>query len=105
MALVFVLVLQSQAQDGMRKTVEYLASQELGGRFPATAGDTLASKYITGMLRGMKLKPIVKGKKEKGFYQDFNFSKKDIVTEKTTEYNTHNTIAGVPGKYHRLQPV
>ena len=67
LALVFVLVLQSQAQDGMRKTVEYLASQELGGRFPATAGDTLASKYITGMLRGMKLKPIVKGKKEKGF--------------------------------------
>ena len=103
MALVFVLVLQSQAQDGMRKTVEYLASQELGGRFPATAGDTLASKYITGMLRGMKLKPIVKGKKEKGFYQDFNFSKKDIVTEKTTEYNTHNIIAVVPGKDKRLK--
>ena len=42
--LASVLVLQSQAQDAMKQTVEYLASQELGGRFPATAGDTLASE-------------------------------------------------------------
>jgi len=101
--LAFVLVLQTQAQDGMKQTVEYLASQELGGRFPASAGDTLASEFITAKLRSLKLKPIVKGKKSKGYYQDFKFSKKDIVTETTTEYHTHNIIAVIPGTDKRLK--
>ncbi len=101
--LAFVLVLQTQAQDGMKQTVEYLASQELGGRFPASAGDTLASEFITAKLRSLKLKPIVKGKKSKGYYQDFKFSKKDIVTETTTDYHTHNIMAVIPGKDKRLK--
>ena len=101
--LAFVLVLQTQAQDGMKQTVEYLASQELGGRFPASADDTLASEFITAKLRSLKLKPIVKGKKSKGYYQDFKFSKKDIVTETTTEYHTHNIIAVIPGTDKRLK--
>ncbi len=101
--LAFVLVLQTQAQDGMKQTVEYLASQELGGRFPASAGDTLASEFITAKLRSLKLKPIVKGKKSKGYYQDFKFSKKDIVTETTTEYHTHNIMAVIPGTDKRLK--
>ena len=46
LAIAFVLQAQAQRQDDMRQTVEYLASQELGGRYPATAGDTLASEYI-----------------------------------------------------------
>ena len=47
---------QAQKQDDMRQAVEYLASQELGGRYPGTAGDTLASDYIVGKLRSLKLK-------------------------------------------------
>ena len=74
----------------MKKTVEYLASQELGGRYPGTHGDTLASEYIARQLCSMKLKPIVKGKKSTGYYQDFTYGK----TEKRT---THNIIAVLPG--------
>ena len=99
LSLALALVSQTHAQmqlDDMKQAVEYLASQELGGRFPATAGDTLASKYITGKLRSMKLKPIVKGKKEKGFYHDFTYGK-DV------ERTTHNIIAVVPGKDKRLK--
>ena len=102
----FVLVLQAyaQKQEKMRQTVEYLASQKLGGRFPQTKGDTLASKFLTDELRRLKLKPIVKGEKgEKAYYQDFKFSKKDIVTELTTEYTTHNIIAVLPGKDKQLK--
>ena len=33
-------------QDEMRQTVAYLASQELGGRYPGTAGDSLASLLL-----------------------------------------------------------
>ena len=80
----------------MRQAVEYLASQQLGGRFPATAGDTLASEYIVDQLRKLKLKPIVKEKKRKGFFHDFTFGK----TEKRT---THNIIAVLPGKDKRLR--
>jgi acetylornithine deacetylase/succinyl-diaminopimelate desuccinylase-like protein len=94
----FALVLQTHAQkqDDMRKAVEYLASQELGGRFPATAGDTLASEYIVGQLRSLKLKPIVRGKKRIGFYHNFTYGK-DV------ERTTHNIIAVLPGKDKQLR--
>lgn len=80
----------------MRKTVEYLASQQLGGRYPATAGDTLASTFITKKLRRLKLKPVVKEKKDKGYYHDFTYGK----TERRT---THNILAVLPGKDERLK--
>ena len=98
LSLAFALALQTQAQkqDDMKQTVEYLASQELGGRYPATIGDTLASEFIVGKLRGLKLKPVVKAKKEKGFYHDFTYGK-DV------ERTTHNIIAVLPGKDKRLK--
>jgi len=97
-SFVFALVLQTHAQkqDDMRQTVEYLASQELGGRFPATAGDTLASEFLTGKLRSLKLKRVVKGKKKMGFYQDFSYGK-------TEQRTTHNIIAVLPGKDKNLK--
>ena len=91
------LPLNAQKQDGLRQAVEYLASQELGGRFPATAGDTLASEYIVSQLRGLKLKPVVKGKKT-GYFQDFTYGKTP-----EQERTTHNIIAVLPGKDKRLK--
>ena len=100
LSLAFALVSQSfaQKQDDMRQTVEYLASQELGGRYPATAGDTLASEYIVGKLRGLKLKPVLKGKKNIAYYQNFTYGK-----TKETERTTHNIIAVLPGKDKHLK--
>ena len=95
-AIALGLQMQAQRQDDMRQTVEYLASQELGGRYPATHGDTLASEFIVSQLRSMKLKPVVKGKKVIGYYHDFTYGK----NEKRT---THNIIAVIPGKDKRLK--
>jgi len=97
-SLAFAVFFQAQAQnqDDMRRTVEYLASQELGGRYPATAGDTLASNYLAGKLRGLRLKPIVKGKKKTAYYQDFTYGK-DV------QRTTHNIIAVLPGKDKHLK--
>lgn len=95
-AFAFGLQVQAQRQDDMRQTVEYLASQELGGRYPATHGDTLASEFIAGQLRSMKLKPVVKGKKKIGYFHDFTYGK----NEKRT---THNILAVLPGKDKRLR--
>ena len=80
----------------MRQTVEYLASQELGGRYPGTAGDTLASEFIVDKLRSLKLKPVVKGKKKTAFYHNFTYGKEKQIT-------THNIIAAVPGKDKHLR--
>lgn len=88
---------QAQRQDEMRQTVEYLASPELGGRLPATAGDTLASDYLSGRLRSLRLKPVVREKKNKGYYQDFTYGK----GEKQT--TTHNIVAVLPGKDRQLR--
>lgn len=97
LAVAFGLQLYAQKQDDMRKTVEYLASQELGGRFPNSAGDTLASTFIVDELRRLKLKPAVKGKKEKAYFQDFSFNK----GEKTL--TTHNIIGVLPGNDKQLR--
>ncbi|MBO4842125.1 MAG: M20/M25/M40 family metallo-hydrolase [Bacteroidales bacterium] len=96
--LIFALVFQAHAQnqEDMRQSVGYLASPELGGRFPATAGDTLASDYLAGKFRRMKLKPVVREKKNKGFYQDFTFGK-------TEQKTTHNIIGVLPGKDKQLR--
>ena len=54
------------------------------------------SKYLVGKLRGLRLKPIVKGKKEIGYYQDFTYGK-DV------QRTTHNIIAVLPGKDRHLR--
>jgi hypothetical protein len=96
--LAFALVLQTNAQkqEDMRQTVRYLASQELGGRYPGTAGDTLASEYIVEQLRSLKLKPVVKGKKKTGYYHNFTYGKE-------VERTTHNILAVLPGKDKQLK--
>ena len=98
LSLAFALVLQAHAQkqDDMRQTVKYLASQELGGRYPGTAGDTLASEYIVEQLRSLKLKPVVKGKKKTGYYHNFTYGKE-------VERTTHNILAVLPGKDKQLK--
>ena len=96
LCLFAVLPSSAQKQDDMRQTVEFLASQELGGRYPGTAGDTLASVFIVDKLRSLKLKPVVKGKKKKAYYHDFTYGKEKQIT-------THNIIAVVPGKDKHLR--
>jgi hypothetical protein len=96
LAFVLALPIYAQRQDDMRQTVAYLASQELGGRYPATIGDTLASEFIAGKLRSLKFKPVVKAKKVKGFYHDFTYGKE-------IERTTHNILAVLPGKDKRLR--
>ena len=98
LCLTIVLAMQTHAQkqDDMRQAVEYLASQELGGRYPATAGDTLASEFIAGKLRQLKFKRVLKAKKNKGFYHDFSYGK-------TVQRTTHNIIAVLPGNDKRLR--
>jgi hypothetical protein len=98
LSLAFALVLQTNAQkqEDMRQVVRYLASQELGGRYPGTAGDTLASEYIVEQLRSLKLKPVVKGKKKTGYYHNFTYGK-DV------ERTTHNILAVLPGKDKQLK--
>ena len=96
LAFAFVLQMHAQRQDDMRQAVEYLASQELGGRYPGTAGDTLASDYILSQLRSLKLKPVFKGKKKTGYYHNFTYGKE-------VERTTHNIIAVLPGKDKQLR--
>lgn len=98
LALALSLQTWAQKQDDMKQAVEYLASQQLGGRYPGTAGDTLASEFITKKLRDLRLKPIVKGKKKIGFFQDFTYGK-----TKEEERTTHNIIAVLPGKDKKLR--
>lgn len=95
MALSLSLEVFAQRQEPMKQVVEYLASEKLSGRFPATAGDTLASEYLVSKLRDLGMKPIRKEKQSR-YYQDFTFSK----TEKRT---SHNIVAVLPGHDAKLK--
>ena len=103
LTLALMMPLHAQQQRNMKAAVEYLASEELGGRFPESKGDTLASAFLTDQLRSMKLKPILKEKGAKAFFHDFSFSKKNIVSDSTTTYKTHNIVAVLPGKDKQLK--
>lgn len=96
LAFAFTLSAPAQTQADMQRVVRYLASQELGGRYPATAGDTLASEFLLRELRGLRLKPIVKGKKKTAYYQDFTYGKE-------VKRTTHNIIGVLLGKDRQLR--
>src|SRR5437762_5467375 len=49
--------------------IKYLASDELGGRFPGTAGDSLAEEYAIGQFKSYNLTPAG----DDGYRQRFNF--------------------------------
>lgn len=49
--------------------VEYLSSMELGGRVPASRGDTLARNYIASHYSSLGLAPVTEG----GYFQYFQF--------------------------------
>ena len=66
------------------------------GRHAADCGVFGFAGAGVSQLRSMKLKPIVKGKKETGYYHNFTYGK----NEKRT---THNIIAVIPGKDKRLK--
>lgn len=43
---------------GIKNSVYYLASEELGGRYPATKGDTLAVEFVAGVFKEFNIKPL-----------------------------------------------
>lgn len=57
-----VIGLQAQIRkadpESLRRIVGHLASEELGGRYPGTAGDSLASAFIGGQFRKAGLRPL-----------------------------------------------
>lgn len=55
--------------DEVLAHIKYLASDELGGRFPGTKGDSLTEDYIIKQFKSYKLKPAG----ENGYKQNFNF--------------------------------
>ncbi len=67
---------QSKTRDlrEIREMVEYLASDQLEGRYPGTRGDTLASEFIVRHFRKAKLKPLFDT-----YFQPFTFPGKKFI--------------------------
>jgi aminopeptidase YwaD len=55
--------------DEVLSHIKYLASDELGGRFPGTHGDTLAEEYAVKLFKSYGLTPIA----EDGYREHFSF--------------------------------
>jgi hypothetical protein len=56
----------------LRRTVEFLASEELAGRMTGSKGSRLAADYLASQLQEAGLQP---GGDKGTFFQDFEFSK------------------------------
>lgn len=75
--------------------IKYLASDELGGRFPGTKGDSLTEDYIIARFSSYKLKPAG----EDGYKQNFNF-----VSEVKLGENNSFTVTSVGEKMEFKSP-
>jgi hypothetical protein len=75
------------AADGLRKHVEFLASDELKGRMAGEPENDRATEYIAKHFEKLGLKPLGTD----GFYQPFNFKRSKIDTK------TRNVVALLEG--------
>jgi hypothetical protein len=66
--LCFLITFACEKSSQIPKHLKYLASDELGGRFPVSVGDSLASGYISGIFTRFDLKPL-----NHRYFQDFPF--------------------------------
>ena len=73
----------------LKQHIQYLASDELGGRYPGTAGDEKAAKYIRDHFRSDGLKLL-----GNDGYQPFEVTIK-VTAGKDNSY-THGTVHGKP---------
>lgn len=78
------------AADRLMKDIGYLASDELGGRYPGTKGIRMAKEYIEQEFKKMKLRPMGEG----GFEQEFSIPM-------SVEFNSANALL-VQGQEYQL---
>ena len=60
---------QESNKESIKKDIEYLASEELEGRFPGTNGEDLAANYIAEKFEKFGLTKLTGS-----YFQDFNFT-------------------------------
>ena len=60
---------QESNKESIKKDIEYLASEELEGRFPGTNGEDLAANYIAEKFEKFGLTKLTGS-----YFQDFNFN-------------------------------
>jgi len=60
---------QESNKESIKKDIEYLASEELEGRFPGTNGEDLAANYIAEKFEKFGLTKLTSS-----YFQDFNFT-------------------------------
>ncbi|MBT3282197.1 MAG: DUF4910 domain-containing protein [Cryomorphaceae bacterium] len=60
---------QESNKESIKKDIEYLASEELEGRFPGTNGEDLAANYIAAKFEKFGLTKLTGS-----YFQDFNFT-------------------------------
>lgn len=99
----------AQSVSDMQRTVEYLASPELEGRYPGSKGDTLASQYIVNQLIQLGLQPIHcgNGLLPSAYYHDFSYTPMRMghgaEVPATNAVHSHNIVAVLPGNDPRFE--
>lgn len=78
------------SSDRMAKTVDYLASQELAGRAPGSAGIAKAADYIVESFKKAGLQP---GADDGSYFQAWD----EVVDQKGTKAQVKNIIGIIPG--------
>lgn len=82
--------------DELQQHIEFLSSDELGGRYPGTEGDRLAAEYILGQFTRSGLTPEADG----GFQY---FSVTTSIPEQGEETVTMNVVASIKGNDPELK--
>lgn len=87
---------ENVSEQNLKKTVAYLASDELKGRLTGSEGERKASEFISKEFKSLKLKP----RNGKSYFQDFTYDLKLNPHEEssTVKINSRNVIGYLDNK-------
>ncbi|MCW4452355.1 M20/M25/M40 family metallo-hydrolase [Kaistella sp. BT6-1-3] len=87
---------ENVSEQNLKKTVSYLASDELKGRLTGSEGEKKASEFISKEFKSLKLKP----RNGKSYFQDFTYDLKLNPHEESSavQINSRNVIGYLDNK-------
>lgn len=81
----------------IKKSVYYLASQELSGRYPATKGDTLAVEFVSGVFKEFNIKPLFPTYYQEVVFKDMHSIAKNSKQAGPKAKITRNVVGFIEG--------
>lgn len=87
----------------IEKSIYYLASEQLQGRFPSTKGDTLAVEYVADIFKSLNFKSLYKDSYKEVLFKDMSSASMNKNQESPKTCYSRNVIGMIEGTDNKLK--